>query len=412
MVQENRIPFTKRLLASLPPPEQGREYWYDAGCPNLALCITHTGERTFYRSGRVHGRYVRLLLGKFPAITVDKARELCTTAAARIAEGQDPHEARKLAREEATLGELFDYWLEWARQHKRTWQEDQRQYEAFLKPWAGRRLSSITRRDVEALHATIGEKRARSDGKRGRKLGGPYIANRVLGLLRAAYTRADRLGYQGNNPAVGIEKFPEEQRDRFLSGQELKAFFASLAAEPQLYQDFFTLALLTGARRGNLQAMRWDDLDLAAALWRIPGEESKNGQVIVLPLIPMAVDILRRRQSERDTACPWVFPAGRRDSKSGHLVEPKRTWARICKRALLEDVRPHDLRRTLGSWQAGAGASMAIIGRSLGHRPGSPATAVYARLELDPVRASVETAAAAMLEAANGEEEGAFNGKS
>ena len=56
--------------------------------------------------------------------------------------------------------------------------------------------------------------------------------------------------------------------------------------------------------------------------------------------------------------------------------------------------------RTLGSWQAGAGASLAIIARSLGHRPGSPATAIYARLELDPVRASVEGAAAAMLAAA------------
>jgi integrase len=65
----------------------------------------------------------------------------------------------------------------------------------------------------------------------------------------------------------------------------------------------------------------------------------------------------------------------------------------------MTDLRIHDLRRTLGSWQAKTGASLAIIGKSLNHKS-HQATAIYARLDLDPVRQSVNTATQAMLAAA------------
>ena len=77
----------------------------------------------------------------------------------------------------------------------------------------------------------------------------------------------------------------------------------------------------------------------------------------------------------------------------------RRAWLRILDRAEIEDVRIHDLRRTMGSWQARTGASMIVIGKSLGHKS-QQATAVYARLDLDPVRQSMEAATSAMLQAA------------
>ena len=82
----------------------------------------------------------------------------------------------------------------------------------------------------------------------------------------------------------------------------------------------------------------------------------------------------------------------------GHLVEPKKAWERILVRSGLDDLRMHDLRRSMGSWQAATGASLTVIGKSLGHRNTS-STAIYARLNLDPVRASMERAATAMLDA-------------
>jgi hypothetical protein len=75
-------------------------------------------------------------------------------------------------------------------------------------------------------------------------------------------------------------------------------------------------------------------------------------------------------------------------------MEPKKGWQRILEKANLAD-----LRRTIGSWQAKTGASLAIIGKSLNHK--NPATtAIYARLDLDPVREAMQRATSAMLAAA------------
>ena len=106
-----------------------------------------------------------------------------------------------------------------------------------------------------------------------------------------------------------------------------------------------------------------------------------------------AIEILKARQNNGSV---WVFPG---TGATGHLIEPKRAWARLLERAGIDNLRIHDLRRTLGSWQAKTGASMVIIGKSLNHKSSST-TAIYARLDLDPVRESVDRATSAIMVAA------------
>ena len=84
-------------------------------------------------------------------------------------------------------------------------------------------------------------------------------------------------------------------------------------------------------------------------------------------------------------------------------MDPRKAWLRVLKRSGLSNLRMHDLRRSLGSWQAITGASLPIIGKSLGHTDQS-ATAIYARLTVDPVRASVNKATVAMMKAGTREE--------
>ena len=93
----------------------------------------------------------------------------------------------------------------------------------------------------------------------------------------------------------------------------------------------------------------------------------------------------------------WVFPS---NSKSGHLSDPKKPWQRILKQAGISDLRIHDLRRSLGSWQASTGASLAIIGKTLAHRNVNT-TAIYARLNIDPVRDAMNKATQAIWNAGN-----------
>lgn len=164
-------------------------------------------------------------------------------------------------------------------------------------------------------------------------------------------------------------------------------------------RDFFLISLLTGARRANVLAMRWSEIAWDRKEWSIP--RTKNGDPQTITLTDEAVRILKDRYAlnkELPTKeqNAFVFPG---EGKTGHLAEPCKGWLRTLKRVGLTDLRIHDLRRTLGSWQAKTGASLVIIGKSLNHKHAST-TQVYARLDLDPVRQSVEKATAAMLEAA------------
>ena len=381
-MENRKFAFTKRRLEAITSPSDGkRVYFQDEGGEALSLCVTPNGVKTFYVVKWFQGRKVRVPLGRFPTMSVEEARKACRALVTAMASGTDVQQARQAARHEHTVAGLWGFWLEHAQAHKKTWQEDERKYNAFLKPWAGRKLSAIHKSDVQALHARVG------------KDNGPYLANRLLDLLGAMYNKAADIGYTGENPASGIKKFKEVKRDRFLTGDELPAFFQALAAEPNdLLRDFFLIALLVGARRANVQAMAWADIDLGNAYWRIP--ETKSGVPVVVPLVAPALAILQARHKARG-ASPWVFPSF---GKSGHLVEPKSAWKRICKRGGLSDVRIHDLRRSLGSWQAIGGSSLPVIGRSLGHTQ-VKTTAIYARLSMDPVRSSVESATTAILEA-------------
>jgi len=110
-------------------------------------------------------------------------------------------------------------------------------------------------------------------------------------------------------------------------------------------------------------------------------------------LTPEAVSILSERLKVRREGNPWVFPSS---GKSGHVTDLKKRWHALLERAGIEDLHIHDLRRTLGSWQAAQGSSLLVIGKSLGHKS-TAATQIYARLNLDPVRASVEAATRAMI---------------
>ena len=301
-----------------------------------------------------------------------------------------------------TLKAFFEEYLErHAKVRKRTWAEDESKFNQYLASsvdglnLAVRKLSTIKKSDLASLHTKIGKAH-------------PATANRVLALASSIFGRAIEWGlWEGQNPCKGIRRYKEVSRERFLQADELPRFFAALNAETnETIRDCLTMALLTGARRANVQAMRWEDITLSDERneWRIP--RTKTGEPHRLPLVAAAVQILTRRRGDTDEEpeSPYVFPRvkdpTRRedDGRPGHIVELKRAWARILKAAKLSDLRIHDLRRTLGSWQAAMGASLQVIGKTLAHKNVST-TAIYSRLNLDPVRQSLSEATNAILAA-------------
>ena len=375
---ERRFEFTREQLEGIQPTEK-RQYFYDTES-DLELMVTPKGVKTFYayKWNRKRGAPDRSMVGRFGDITIHQARRECSKLTAKFAVGLDPNAEKRALRAEMTLGELYHSCMESDyRVHNKTWPEYERMFTQYLAHWKNRPISEISRSHVQTLHARLG------------KENGCHMANRVLQFLRSMLNKAVARGWEHPNPAQGVRMFREQSRDRFIEADELPRFFKAVYEEKnEGVRDFVLLALLTGARRGNVLAMRWEDINLARAEWRIP--ETKNGESQRVALVGDAIRILQTREGN---GSEFVFPSS---GISGHLLDVKKGWARILKRAEIDNLRMHDLRRTLGSWQAAGGTSLHVIGKSLGHKT-STATAIYARLNLDPVRSAVESATNAML---------------
>lgn len=446
------LKFTKTSIAAIKPPVDGeRLVLRDSETPGLECRVTASGIKTFSVRRRVRGGAVeRKTLGRFPEYTVDRAQREAKEVVADLAGGRS---LASKARDKQTFGKLFDEYIKrHARPNKRTWEEDEAKYKKHLaRPLGAKRLSAIARKDIASIHSqlTLNDQ--------------PTTANRVLALVSSVFGWARSAGLWEDNPVSGIKRNPEKSRDRFLQTDELPRFFASLAVEPnETLRDYLLVSLLTGARRADVLSMRWKDVSIDRAEWRIERTKNEDPQTVNLSL--EAVEILKGRlelkklklkeDKDKKKDEPFVFPG---EGKSGHLLEPIKGWRRVLGRAsslgyvravasaegwindaakdadalaltdpkgalefyatlgkkhgikpdafVLEDLRIHDLRRTLGSWQAKMGASLAIIGKSLNHR-NVATTAIYARLDQDPVRQSVQGANSAILQAGGWKQEG------
>ncbi len=382
-----RFHFTKASVAALRPPrDRDRVYHYDLRKPSLAICVTAKGVKTFYVYRRIDGRPERVRLGAFPDMTVEQARRKADEVNGRVAQGKNPASEKRQQRGEMTVEDLWTYYRDtYCEPHGKN-RDAHYRYNLHLARWGKRKVSSITPADVRKLHHEIGDER------------GKVTANHAVTLLRTMWnygTKTGRLNLA--NPCTGFTKFAEHSRERFLTADELPRWFEAVQAEPnETLRDYFLLSLFLGQRRANMLSMAWSDVNLDARIWTVPATQAKGDKSITVYISDPALEVLKRRQA---SGSPFVFAGV---GKHGHLAEPKKAWARLCERAEIHDLRIHDLRRTYGSWQAMSGASLQVIGKSLGHSSVA-ATQVYSRLkDIEPVKQSVDAATAAMLAAMNG----------
>jgi len=376
----NRLNFTKRALEELPSANDST-FW-DTKTRGLYLRVAGDS-KSFYVRRKYQGKSERLFIGRFPELSVEQARAKASEFHSSLSAGKNLAQARRGEFAELTLGELFKEYLErHAKKSRKTWEEIEKHFDRVFSPWKPRKLRSIVRDDVEKLHKNIANTRGR------------YSANRALELLSAIFNKAIQWGlYSGANPATNISPFPEEERVRILQLHEFKAFFRELEAEEDSdIRDFVMLSLLTGARKSNVLSMRWTDVDRKAKLWIIPGIENKNGRAHAIPLTPNELEILERRWQLRkqfEQKSEFVFYG---NGKTGHLVDPKRAWTSLLKRAGIKDLHLHDLRRSMASWMANSGANVALIQSALNHKDIKTTLKVYTHTVKDAEREAKQKA--------------------
>jgi len=384
----NRL--TDEFARSVPAPTALKsKIHYDGEVKGFGLRVTKAGFRSFVLNYRADGVERRFTIGSYPDWKVSPARKEATRLKRLVDQGFDPMGERHEDRAAPTMSNLCDRYLTDHAPRKR--ETSRREDEALIKRWikpefGTRKVSDIRHADVDALHRKITDH------------GTPIRANRTMSLISKMFSLAIRWEMRDDNPARGIERNNEEKRNRYLVGGELRRLVEALAAYPvQTSANAIRLLLLTGARRGEVLAARWDQFDLDTGIWVKPSSHTKQKREHRIPLSAGARLLLVEIKGSAG-ASEYLFPGA---GAAGHLTDIKRAWATIRKLAGLAGVRAHDLRHSYASMLASSGLSLPVIGALLGHTQAGT-TQRYSHLFDDPLRAATERVGA--IVAAAGED--------
>lgn len=270
-----------------------------------------------------------------------------------------------------------------------------------IKPLLGKkRISEITRADIQRFLQDVAQGKTAADvktRKRGRAIvkGGRGTATRTVGLLGGIFGFAVAAGLIPQNPVAGVKRYPDRKGDRHLTIAELEALGRALSGarangENPMAIDIILLLIFTGARKGEIESLRWADLDTEAGYLRF--SDTKTGQRTI-PLNSGAMEILELQKCL--ARAEFVFPSS---TVNGHYVGTPKVWRRVRAAAGLHNVRLHDLRHSFASIAVSGGSSLAIIGGLLGHRS-VVTTHRYAHLMDHPLRKTSEAVAVQIAEA-------------
>jgi integrase len=399
---------TKRVVDSLKAKPSEYAVW-DAQLPGFGVRVRPTGAMSYiviYRAGSGRGapqrRFTIAAVGK---IAPEKARKQAQAILGAVAHGKDPAGEKTDQRETPIVAELAHRFMT---EH----------VEPKLKPGTANLYRDILNRVVKPELGTVkADKLTRAAVAKlhGKLRATPVHGNRMLTVLASMYgfARSGNIVPEGTDPVRKICKYPEERRERFLTGEELERLGAAIrqaetAGIPwEVEEDTpkakhlvkeknrFTrigahpaaalrLLLFTGARLREILHLKWEQVDLERGLLFLA--DSKTGRkTLVLNAPAMAVL----------SSVPHVgsFVIASDTAGTSHekpRADLKRPWQTIAKRAGLEGVRLHDLRHTYASFGAGGGWGLPIIGKLLGHTQAST-TQRYAHLDNDPLRRATES---------------------
>ena len=330
---------------------------YDGTTPGFGIRVAPSGKKSFFVLYRQGARSRRLTLGGFPTLSLANAREKARHSLADVLNGKDPGAEKQEDRRAETFSELFEAYLADPRvSGKRSFKEDQRIGQKELVPALGSlRLKEIEPTHVEAILRKITRR------------GAPVMANRTLALVRSIFNFATKKRiHAGMNPCYGISRTKEQPRERVYTDAEIGALWRACDAQPPWAAAAVRLFFLTAARRSEVLGMQWSEIDLKAGTWTLPVARTKNGQRHLIPLVPVAVQILSDLRGESE----FVFP-GR---KAGHPMTT--IQKRLKGLGGVENVRLHDIRRTVATGITKRRVSRFVVGRILNHAD-SGVTSIY-----------------------------------
>jgi integrase len=437
------------------PGRQQTIYW-DKKQQGLGLRVTTSGGKAYVFEGRLFGKTVRITIGSPEAwpleryVTTDRAtgekveRVGARQEAARLkalmdrdidpreekAEQRAAHEARKLEarRKDATVCEV---WAEYLAAHRSKWSarhtldhqhlaqaggEQKKRGKGLtvagpLAPLMKLRLSDLT---VETVANWLNEE------SQSRPTNAEQAYRKLRAFIRWCGERQDYRGLvpEGAYAARTVrDAVPRPKaKDDCLQREQLTAWFgAARKIDNPVISAYLQGLLITGARREELAALRWDDVDFRWRSLHLADKiEVETGRMI--PLTPYLASLLLelkrinetppntrqlRRLKERDqewAPSPWVFWS--KTSADGKLAEPRIAHTKAQMAAGLPHLSLHGLRRSFGTLAEWVECPVGVVAQIQGHKPSALAEKHYRRRPLDLLRMWHDKIEAWMLEQA------------
>ena len=354
---------TKRFLDSAAIKEKPYDVW-DNEVKGLIVTIFSTGRKTFsFRYYDDDKKNQRIKIGIFGNITCETAREIAKGLAGDLAKGIDIKKQKETAKtHRKALTSFTDFFEKFTKNHRlvhhkpSTIKGGEYMVKLYILPFFGEKiLEHILTTDILEFKEVL------------RKVPGSY--NKCFVLLHKAFELSELWGFRqkNSNPCRGIQKYPENKKERFLNIEELKKLEDILEDEENLQlKSLYVLGAIrmimyTGCRMNEILTLRWKDVYLEERYIHLV--DSKTGERFV-PLNTSAKKVLDRM--EKKAGNPYIFCGGREGNH--HVVNIEKAWQKIRNKANLNDVRIHDLRHSFASFALKQGLDLYQIAKLLGHK--------------------------------------------
>jgi integrase len=344
------VQLTDRFCANSKAGKERVDY-FDAKTRGLALRVAPSGVKAFtLHFTAPDGRRARLTLGRYPSLSLARARSFAIESLSQVHEGVDPRD-----RGADTVSALASLYMDrHVRPNLRSAAALERRVRKNVLPIIGNRpLTDLHRREIRRVIDPVLER------------GKPVEAARVFEDTRAMFRWGVREGLMDANPMDGMRRpATSPPRERTLSDGELRQLWERLPeALPRsnACQRIIKLCLLTGQRVGEVAGMMREELDLEARTWTIPSSRSKNKHAHTVPLCDAALALIDEAEG-----VTHVFPGKRHGALSSHSVAKMIRLAQD--RFGLEQWTAHDLRRTAVTNMAKLGVTPIVLGHVINHR--------------------------------------------